>query len=954
MRPRGSGSGSGSNPGSGPGSPADVGEALPLNSYPRPAYTSTTLAAGLGEMDVVASHAHMLHPLALSSSSDVHPQPAPFSLAFRHSHAEKNTPDESPIPSPPPPSFAESERERQVLAGRRRTGTRHPRIPSPLQASLLQLPDAHVSSHGALPERNLRDTVSPSRIDDAADSDPKVELKSGRSKDSISAPDGWPFAPWGSTTFLELSPAAWEGADNLRSVRPQRHLGPLRAAAVAGNAVIGSIFYTLPSLIAASGIWSPISLLVACFLIAPFRWVMVELCDSFGAADSANYAFFAHTASMLVATVAAAATALDALATGAVSASTAAAYLSPLTPGMSHVLWAIVLLAAISAVSCLGLGDSSRVALAMLTLHIVTMVVLMVSAAVWWGQNGSDVLRANWSARHTLLASSKSIPRSLFDGVCAAFVGLTGFECAPSYAGHVKQGAFSKSLWWLQIAVLLLEPGLMLFCLAGLSTTQLTDAAQGGSANLLALLGARVVGGNWLRLLVTIDAAVVLCGGIITGIISFCGLFFALGSDRIVPSWSMVFIPRTKAPIVSIAAFLIAALILEATTNFSLASLSQVFSLSFLVILALFSIALLMARFRRPALFQVRRPDSSISRSNSTQPDPNTSLIQHPSNNSDRHLNTHHPIVPPNLQHSPSSPQCSAQSTTSAGAPSKKSPRDSSSQQQRTALTMIGVAFGIAATAIGGNVALNPHSLLLYALYALVLFVLLHLARTRVVMARLLLWIASEVSVDSQEWLPARWRNGFRVRDTRSHVSGVAAPDLESRQVQHRPHAQQQDRSASASLGLSPIYPLPSTSQHSFPVSRIAHWLRFWIHRERQYPLIYFAADDELRELIAVLGYMASNECASHVYVVHCFLSVEQVPSELEAHCQIVDESFPTITVDLVLVEADWSPRTAWAIAGQLGVPLSRCLIGSPQAAGAAPGRGWDMSDLAPLRIIHA
>lgn len=733
-----------------------------------------------------------------------------------------------------------------------------------------------------------------------------LELKIGRSGAAVSGRDGWPFAGWGSMSLLELSAASWQGADALLAARPDRVLGTLRAAAVAGNAVTGSIFYTLPAVVAAAGMWSPVSLLLACVLIAPFRWVMVELCASLGAADSANYAFFAHTASMAIAAVAAAATALDALTTGAVSASTAATYLAPYTPGMGETLWVVVLLVTLAALSCLGLGDSARVALGMLTLHMATMLVLMVSAAVWWGTHGSDALRANWAARAALMTGGKTVPRALFDGVCAAFVGLTGFECAPSYAAHVKPGAFPKALLWLQLAVLLVEPAMMLLCLVALSPEQLSDAAHGGSGNILALLGEHVMGGRtWLRTLVTVDATLVLAGGIITGIISFCGLLAALASDRIVPSLVLYLLPRTGAPVVAIIAFCAIALILEATTGFSLSSLSQVFSLSFLVVLALYCIVLFLARLRRPALFHLTT--SVPSNSGDGNPNPGHSPRLNPG---------------PSLRTKPTSDRAGDQSR-----PRPPPPR-------HTTLPTIGVALGLAVTAIGGNIALNPHALLLYALYALVLWVVIELARTRVRVLRLVLWTLHEAAGDlrAAQWMPVRWKRR----------GGRSGPGV--------------DAGASVRAGTG---------------ARV----REWMERERSHAMVYFARGDELSELVGVLTYVSVNEAATrHVYVVHCYEAVEHVPSELEANYQLVDESFPTITVDLVFVESAFSPRTALAVAGHLRVPPSRCLIGCPHRhpAPSVPrahsqahlpthaltrdqqNTSWDMTDLAPLRIIHA
>lgn len=51
------------------------------------------------------------------------------------------------------------------------------------------------------------------------------------------------------------------------------------------------------------------------------------------------------------------------------------------------------------------------------------MAALMIASVVTWARNGSGVLVANWQAYSS---SSPDIGRSLFYGICIAFLGVTG------------------------------------------------------------------------------------------------------------------------------------------------------------------------------------------------------------------------------------------------------------------------------------------------------------------------------------------------------------------------------------------------------------------------------------------------------------------------------------------------------------------------------------------------
>ena len=48
--------------------------------------------------------------------------------------------------------------------------------------------------------------------------------------------------------------------------------------------------------------------------------------------------------------------------------------------------------------------------------------------------------------------------------------------------------------------------------------------------------------------------------------------------------------------------------------------------------------------------------------------------------------------------------------------------------------------------------------------------------------------------------------------------------------------------------------------------------------------------------------YAKQNEATTRVVFVHAYTNVDGIPTELEANAKIVDEAFPDITTDLVLV----------------------------------------------------
>ncbi|TKY90086.1 hypothetical protein EX895_000084 [Sporisorium graminicola] len=643
---------------------------------------------------------------------------------------------------------------------------------------------------------------------------PTTTLVSDRQDPLMATHRAWEFAGWGSISLLEL-PASPLNSDNPRTAQPPRlQFGQWKASALAGNAVTGSVFYALPAVVAVSSVLSPISILIACLLLYPFRPIICELASALSASNAGNYSYLVNISTKLVAVLAAAITLLDAVATGAVSAGTASAYIAGETlTSHAHIdgrLISVLLLVGLAALCLTGLRDSSSVALGMFLLHVLTMVILIIAGVVAWIRSGNSLLHDNWSIGMASLrapSTGKGIVRAIFDGVCVAFVGLTGFECSPSYINQVKLGEFPKALRNLHIIVVLTEAPLMLLVLALVPM----DAILGGS-NVLALLGQVAGRGAWLKLFVVVDACLVLCGGIITGIVAFCGLVDTLCDDRVVPRALQRRLPKTGATYPSIALFLALTLIMSATCSFSLTTLSSVFSVSFLCVMTLFGISLVLLKYARPSL--------------------------------------------------PRSP------TTNLG------------------MVLLGIGIGI--TAMAGNFALSPVIIFQTLVYFVAMAAVLVALARRVDLARIFVWLVEQ---QRSSW-----------------------------------------------LGRLPV--------------KLEKQLIGWIRNERKHPVIYFAKTDDISVLANALYYIQQNEPTSQCKLVHCYKSIDTIPEQLDETFQLVDEIFPTVTVDLVFVEAPFTPQVVHAITHRLGIPISRSFISCPSGRGALVGSQHALSDYGGLRII--
>ncbi|KAG2058114.1 hypothetical protein BDR06DRAFT_1018740 [Suillus hirtellus] len=404
------------------------------------------------------------------------------------------------------------------------------------------------------------------------------------------------FAGWGSISHLTLLPEdIHQGDVELTSFREQQVLGQFTASALAANDILGGVFYTLPSVVALAGVYSPISLFVAALTLFLWRPVMEEMASALPI-SGAPYTYLLNVSTKSVALFGAALLLLDFSATAVVSAATATSYLAgevslpfPVYAGAAFVF------VLFTVVSLSGLRESARVATGVLAMHVVVMTMLIVASVIGWGRDGMAQFRSNWSLGHVGL-SPAAIARQVFNGVCIGMLGLTGFECAPSYTSKMKQNCYPKVLRNLHLSALVLTSGMMLLVMALLPL----DVIESGN-NILSLL-AQKVAGRWLRIMVVVDAVVVLCAGVLTGILSACELLVKLSCDLILPRVFLSTVPATGAPYVAVISFIAFSALIYASTGANLTVISQMFAMVWLAVMALFPVSLLLLRFSRPRL----------------------------------------------------------------------------------------------------------------------------------------------------------------------------------------------------------------------------------------------------------------------------------------------------------------------------------------------------------------
>lgn len=220
-------------------------------------------------------------------------------------------------------------------------------------------------------------------------------------------------------------------------------------------------------------------------------------------------------------------------------------------------------------------------------MQIVTMVVLIIMSIIAWAKHGNATLQDNWNTRPS---SSAHVTRAIFNGICIAFLGVTGFECTPAYIetiGKKDYGSVLRNILW---SALLLNAPLMLLVYVHLPAQDILSGA-----NVLSLLS-EAVAGKWLRILIVVDACIVLSGGILAGLFTGSGLLEQLAHDGVLPEMFLKRLSANGGPVFTVLFFFLASLVMYASSAFKLTTISSVFSVTFLAVM-------LLVRFRLTRAF---------------------------------------------------------------------------------------------------------------------------------------------------------------------------------------------------------------------------------------------------------------------------------------------------------------------------------------------------------------
>ncbi|MBB6612812.1 APC family permease [Pontibacter sp. Tf4] len=380
--------------------------------------------------------------------------------------------------------------------------------------------------------------------------------------------------------------------DSSTAVAPSHppKLKELAATAICGNDITSSCLYVSALAIIYAGQYAWIALLMVGGVLFLFRSIYGEVVGALPLNGGAYNALL-NTTSKATASLAACLTLLSYMATAVISASEAMHYVHHLWAGLPIVLATIILLAVFMGLTIMGIGESSVVAIIIFITHISTLTLLVLVGFIYLFGHGFDTLALNYSQ-----PLKGSIWQALFFGFAAAMLGISGFESSANFVEEQAPGVFSKTLRNMWLAVTIFNP---LTAFLAIAIIPMAAVAENQTA-LLAYLG-EVAGGQWLAILVSVNAALVLSGAVLTSYVGMTGLVQRMTLDRCLPQFLLKMNKKGSPYLIIISFFLLCVSILFITRG-DIGALAGVYTISFLSVMALFGLGNILLKFRRNRL----------------------------------------------------------------------------------------------------------------------------------------------------------------------------------------------------------------------------------------------------------------------------------------------------------------------------------------------------------------
>ena len=379
------------------------------------------------------------------------------------------------------------------------------------------------------------------------------------------------------------------------SVSEKKRLNQWLATGICGNDITSSCLYVAAIAAVYAGVLAPVVLLIVGGILYLYKKIYTEVVEALPLNGGA-YNCLLNCTSKLTASVAACMTILSYIATAVISAKTAVEYLHHLSPSFPIIQTTIVILAVFAILTIIGITESAMVALVIFVFHMFTLILFCVLGFASF-PGDFHILRANLLT----LPDGNGLVMAVFLGFSAALLGVSGFESSANFVEEQAPGVFRKTLRNMLIAVIIFNP---LTSIISLNLLPLNEIIA-NKDHLLSHL-ALLTGASAFKMMVVVDAVLVLSGAVLTSFVGVTGLVHRMSLDQCFPRFLLKVNRRGTRHRIIIAFFLLCSSILIFTGG-DLLALAGVYTISFLCVMTLFGLGNILLKVRRKELKRTYR-----------------------------------------------------------------------------------------------------------------------------------------------------------------------------------------------------------------------------------------------------------------------------------------------------------------------------------------------------------
>ena len=376
---------------------------------------------------------------------------------------------------------------------------------------------------------------------------------------------------------------------------PKKRLSQWLATGICGNDITSSCLYVSAIAAVYAGVLAPVVLLMVVGVLYLYKKIYTEVVEALPL-NGGTYNALLNSTSKFAAALAACMTILSYIATAVISSKTAAEYLHTIFPSFGVMEGTILILGIFATLAIIGITESAVVALTIFIIHMSTLAVFCVLGFI---KLPSDfhILKANLST----LPVGKDLLIAISLGFSAALLGISGFESSSNFVEEQDVGVFRKTLRNMLIAVAVFNP---LVSILSLNLLPLAEIV--GHKDYLLSEMAHLMAGQTFKVIIVLDATLVLSGAVLTSFVGVTGLVHRMALDQVLPQFFLKKSRRNTSHRIIIAFFLLCSSILLVTKG-SLLSLAGVYTISFLGVMTLFGLSNILLKTRRKELKRTYR-----------------------------------------------------------------------------------------------------------------------------------------------------------------------------------------------------------------------------------------------------------------------------------------------------------------------------------------------------------